>query len=340
MKVYIAEALPKYPLIELLTLKTGLFQTPITEGLIPVVRNFKACDIVLVPHDAYHFHSDVEYLEYLNSISDFKLVLYSDRGDFPKRPLIERGISLRVSIDPGENVNNKVVIPYNVQSLDFLPFQEYRPQPIVTFVGYVPRISLGRIMRSTINTPLHPLIGNGAIVRRKAIKDLERSGQIHTIVARDFYGASMQTNNDLEGSRSEFLDVMKSSDYVLTPRGDANQSARFYETLSSGRVPVIPQSKIVFPKLIQTNSSSNYHFIKTYTLSKSNELGKLLKDDWSTISSRSAYLEKQKQIRKFFKISLSFNNYVRDLFKLELSEFLKVATYSAKSLGPSLKVES
>lgn len=330
MKLYIADSHPDYPQIELITLRTGKYQTPIKKEFFKIGRRLENSDLVLVPHDAIHFFSDNDYLEYLNGLAKRKIVLYSDRGDFPKKPTISNSIALRVALNPGENRNNKLVIPYNVESLDFLPFREYHASPDISFVGYIPQVSIGRILRTAINTPLHPIVGNGAIVRKLAIKDLRKSGLSQKIIPRDFYGVVNGEQDDLTEYRKEYLNVVSTSDYILSPRGDANQSARFYETLSAGRIPIMPDSKICLPTLVTRNAESMCYFrsfTKIYPLTKSQELRNLLMNDWLSLSNSNFYRKRQVEIRTFFEKNLNFNTYLSSLFRIEIDNFINLAKH-------------
>jgi hypothetical protein len=330
MKVFIADSHPDYPQIELITLKTGKYQTPIKKEFFKISRRLENSDLVLVPHDAIHFFSDNDYLEYLNSLAKRKLVLYSDRGDFPKKPKISNSIALRVALNPGENRKNKLVVPYNVESLDFLPFREYQASPNISFVGYTPRVSIGRILRTAINTPLHPIEGNGAIVRKLAIRDLRKTGLSQNIIPRNFYGVDNSEQDDLTEYRKEYLNVLSNSDYVLSPRGDANQSARFYETLSAGRIPILPNSEICLPKPVTRNTDSKCYFrsfTKIYPLTKSKELRNLLMNDWLSLSTSNFYRNRQVEIKTFFEKNLNFNTYLNSLFRIEIDDFVNLAKH-------------
>jgi hypothetical protein len=330
MKVYVADSHPNYPKIELITLRTGKYQTPIKREFIKTVRSLKISDLVLVPHDAIHFFSDIDYIEYLNALSKFKIVVYSDRGDFPKNPAISNSIALRVALNPGENTNNKLVIPYNVESLDFLPIREYQASPNISFVGYIPRVSKGRILRAAIDTPFHPIKGNGAITRRLAIRDLRKSGLTQKVILRDFYGVDRSEHEDLLESRQEYLNVMSDSDYILSPRGDANQSARFYETLSAGRIPILPDTEICLPKLVTRSVESSSSFrssFKVYPLMKPQELRAILMHDWINLSTSFIYKRRQIEVREFFEKNLNFNTYLKSLFELEIGTFISLAVY-------------
>jgi len=50
-------------------------------------------------------------------------------------------------------------------------------------------------------------------------------------------------------NRSEFLDIMRNNVYQLCCRGGGNFSHRFYETLASGRIPVLVDTDIPLPDI-------------------------------------------------------------------------------------------
>jgi hypothetical protein len=47
--------------------------------------------------------------------------------------------------------------------------------------------------------------------------------------------------------RREFVDNIDASDYTLCQKGDGNQSTRFFEVLSMGRIPLHIDTECVFP---------------------------------------------------------------------------------------------
>ena len=115
MKIYLADSFRNHSKIDFISQEVGLYQEPIRTKPFKEAKSIDLADAILVPHDAYHFSKYPEYLKYLNKLSKSKLVIFSDRGDFPKRPLITNSIALRVAIDPYEKTANKIVIPYNIQ---------------------------------------------------------------------------------------------------------------------------------------------------------------------------------------------------------------------------------
>jgi hypothetical protein len=301
-----------------------LFQSPIEENLLSFVRTLPDSDAVFVPHDAFYFSDFPAYISYLNELSKHKVVVYSDRGDFPRKPRIRNSIALRVAINPGEKLANKVLLPYNVQSLDFLPERKYGKVPRISFVGYVPKNSPGRLFKSISQAPRHPILGNGSLVRRRSLHLLSKSNNPSTIIKRSYYGAHPGTAVDFNLSRNEYIEVMSNSDFILSPRGDANQSARFYESISGGRIPIIPNSRIILPKKLADSSSIDFDKFFTSILSRS-RFEKSINSIWKQISTDQNYRKFQSNLKSYFNENFEYNSYIRRVFGLELEEFLKLA---------------
>ena len=322
MKIFVADALDSHSKIELITGKVGLFQEPITDNLFKEVKSLESSEAILVPHDAYYFSKYPDYLEYLNCLAASKIVIFSDRGDFPKKPKIINSVALRVAISPGESPLHKIVIPYNVKSLAFLPFKKLEVKPTVSFVGFIPNISIGRVKHALLQSPLHPIKGNGAIVRHLTDKNLRESDIIYKGVIRESYGALDSNQVDMSKNRSEYLDAISQTDFVACPRGDANQSARFYETLSAGRIPLIPDTSIVFPNAL---GKLNPNLFIRFPLSGSG-MSDMISTYYSSINSQSNYDRLQKELRKSFSVNYQFEPFLRNIFKLSISQFLRLVS--------------
>jgi Exostosin family len=89
--------------------------------------------------------------------------------------------------------------------------------------------------------------------RAEALDAASRSRELQTnFIFRDawFNGAFKGGRFDgalMERSRRQYVENMLASDYVLCTRGGGNYSIRFYETLSSGRIPVFVNTDCVLP---------------------------------------------------------------------------------------------
>ena len=324
MKIFVADECANHTKIEILSGVVGLYQEPISK--IPFIesKTLDASDAVLVPHDAYYFHKYPDYLEYLNELAKKRLIVFSDRGDFPKKPKITNSVALRVAINPGESLRGKIVIPYNVQSLSFLPYRELREEPTISFVGYMPKISLGRAKHVLQQSPLHPIKGNGGLVRRLTNEILKSSNLDYKTLIRSSYGAFNDGKLDLNKNRSEYINAMNDSDFVVCPRGDANQSARFYETLSAGRIPLIPDTSIIFPEF--DGKLQNDLFIEFRLLHR--DVNFLISKYFSAFTSQSDYVRMQERLRETYQKNFHFETVLNRVFGLEIGEFLNLAKLS------------
>lgn len=326
MKFLIAETLSSSNLLDFITGKTGLYQEPFEANLITLANSLNSADAILVPHDAYHFASNSEYLKYLMGISRKKLVVFSDRGDFPKKPKIPNSIALRVAINPGENNSNKVVVPYNVESLEFLPFRKFSALPSISFVGYIPKVSPKRIVSGMSRTSFHPAIGNGALVRQSFTKSFLKSSLHFNYIKRKTYGAHKQTDPDFINHRKEYLEQLTESDLVLSPRGDANASARFFEVISSGRVPVIPNTRIQFPSALgnRPDASQDYLLMRAFSGNREREVNEF----WNYhVQSEDNYYLLQLRLRESFQKYFRYTKFMKDLFSRDLSTFKQVSNW-------------
>ena len=318
MRIFVAESLRNHTEIELISGKVGLFQEAINQKLFKEAKTLEQCDSILVPHDAFHFNQYPDYLKYLNQLSAKKLLIYSDRGDFPKKPKIVNSVALRVAINPGESTKNKIVVPYNVESLSHLPLRHYAPSPVISFMGFMPHISPRRILQAARQSPLHPIQGNGAIIRRLSHKALVRSGLDYRFVIRNSYGALESQN--VHDNRAAYLEILSESDYVSSPRGDANQSARFYETLSAGRIPLIRNSSVHQPNSLLSSRKTILPGLTLPTLVPN--LHKKVMENWLQIGDSSSYRKQQLELREYYEREVSFIPFMRRMFLMDFSEFL------------------
>jgi hypothetical protein len=319
MKVYIADEIANREKIDLLGGPVAVFQSKVNQNILKLEENLNSADAVLIPHDAKAFVDNHEYLHYINALGLKKPVIYSDRGDYPRRPKISNSISLRVALQPGELRRGIIVLPYNVDSLDFLPFREFRDIPRLSFMGLVAKNTLGRKVRTLRTSPLNPTLGNGAATRKKYLSSLRNSSLDIQIVIRNSYGGIKSIEGTHELRRLEFINSVTESDLVVTPRGDTNQSMRFFETLSAGRIPLFPSTKMHLPTLADP-------FPEKYLIAsnfKSRSIERRVYQYWNSLNSETYHVQ-QMEVRKFFAEHLDFNKYITKLFSMSIHEVLQL----------------
>jgi hypothetical protein len=322
MKIFIADTMPKQPVIDILSDAYPGVDNPtlfsINNSIVPLEKS----DAVLIPHDAHEFASNYNYMKYIDELSKKKLIIFSDRSDFPICPKIKNSISLRVAINPGEGIWNKIVIPYNIESLSHLPLRQYHSEPSINFTGFVPRItSPRRFLKSLKRGPQNIVIGNSSIVRFLAINKCKKQLKNFSFTIRNKYFKSTKDYQQRSVDRKEYINNMSVSDIILAPRGDANQSQRFYEALSSGRIVLLPNSKIVFPSIYLKSEIMKISLI-LFNLNEVS-LNKRINDFWGEIENDSNYYLRQKQIKKFFNEELRFDVFMKKLFSYNI-DYIKI----------------
>ena len=326
MKIFIADFIPDQSVIDFLCDQKLSLNSSKLFSSINQVASVERSDAVLVPHDAYEFATNKDYMKYINDIAKKKIVIFSDRSDFPVCPKIVNSIGLRVAINPGENIFNKIVVPYSIQSLEQLPLRDYKPRPEINFTGFVPRIiSPQRLLKSVKLNPQNFVINNAAILRNLSIRKCEKQLDNFSFTKRSYYHKGSKKYDKRNIDRNEFLKNTSNSDILLAPRGDANQSQRFYETLSSGRIALLPNSKMIFPKVYL---QSDIFKISSITFSISElSLNKIVYDFWDKIQNTRNYHSRQEQIKKFYNDELNFDTFIKKIFSHNLDYIKSLSNY-------------
>ena len=92
---------------------------------------------------------------------------------------------------------------------------------------------------------LFSFVGSPTALVREAIYDLRHGrAAVERVTNFTFWDAKAP---DFEERRDRFRDVLQASKFILCPRGQGTSSIRLYETLASGRVPVILADDWVAP---------------------------------------------------------------------------------------------
>jgi hypothetical protein len=320
MKVFVANSVSGLPILPMISQKTWGVQGEIQKPTFKSIKNLSRCDVILVPHDAYYIHNNPYYLNYLKSLSQFKPLLLSDCGDFPKDLKINNLITLRVAINPGESFKNKIIIPYNVKSFSQSKELKYGLEPIISFLGYKPRfLSPRRVMKSFSQRPFNPMLNNAAYVRYKSIKLVAKNFENCRITTRYYPNSTVKKPSQREDERLEYLDSISNSNIVLCPRGDANQSQRFYEALSAGRIPLVPDTKMIFPKILEVNLSVKKNFI-FFNLQEKNLKSKVL-TFWDQIDNSADYVDIQNMLKTFYSQNLNYSEFLNKMFLVDFQFF-------------------
>lgn len=149
----------------------------------------------------------------------------------------------------------------------FNPREKGSGKPVVGFAGWAALAPL-QLLRTLIKeTPIrikgiwdarYRTQVKGVLWRQKAISILEHSPLItfNSHARTSFSGSIKTAEGDLELLREQMVETILESDYALDVKGDANNSARLFEILSLGRIPVIIDTERIFPFSDKLNYSS------------------------------------------------------------------------------------
>ncbi len=131
-------------------------------------------------------------------------------------------------------------------------------KPMIGFAGWT-KISPKQRLRTSIKEipitlrsildPKFKVFHKGILWRQKIIKILQKSPQVTlNLLERSSFSANPKTaEGDMKKLREEMVTTILESDYALDVKGDANNSARLFEILSLGRIPIIIDTERNFP---------------------------------------------------------------------------------------------
>lgn len=302
------------PVVDIFGGASGLFA-----GKVPSIRHLvdsRNSDAYVCPHDLLDIWGEKPYLEYLRTLSREKPLFLFNRGDFPKHFCSPGIISLQTSIESGIRCDRHqtIIVPYNIKlSTPFSP-RPYKGAPIISFMGYVPKMTIGRFARSLWPLPPNLVKRNGAIIRRCGLKQISKF-EDSIVISRPDYSGSHKAHYANPKLRTSYEDSIMKSDLVFSPRGDGNTSQRFYEALSVGRTPIIPDSEMVFPKV--KNDGLENCLIMVSSLSRNIEGS--IKQYWDQFSAIT-YLEHQERLVVLYKTQYLYSKFMLSLFESDIKD--------------------
>jgi hypothetical protein len=272
-------------------------------------------DYVFVPHPWVSIKKNNEYTEYLTKLSEKTPLLIANTDDTSPSCNLPNSLEFRTFLHPRESEYRKIVLPYPSKSKEF-KVRTWKPIPTISFMGYVPKLSLGSLT-SMSPSFLHSPIKSSVYLNRKIsirkLKNLSKDLKVICIERHMFTPSN--TNKDFVVHSSEYEKNLLESDYILCPRGFANTSIRFYETLSAGATPVLINSGTNLPELVDSKFWNN-------NIISVNLFGNWLsqiKKDWEYLSKGSNYLSRQSYNRQVFCNELDLLKFAEKIFSLYLT---------------------
>ena len=266
---------------------------------------------VLVPTDLCYWAKDKNYIRYLQDLSAKKKLIVFNSSDFiVNSSFLNNTLYFRHFLDPGQIDPNVIVVPYNIKSI--LSARNKSTERIIVFVGQSHRVSLIRVFYSIKNSFKHPIKGNGSIVRKIMLYKVKKIKISNQIILKDkFYANAKLENTEGEIHYNHYVESFNLARYVLCPRGDGNQSLRFYETLSAGRIPIIIDTDLKTPLDGQIDLSN---LSITLKLSQSAKTWERIILDFDSKFQNVDFAVLSKSIYELYDRRLSPYNFWRELF--------------------------
>lgn len=249
-----------------------------------VVENPAEADFFLLPYNYFSFRAQGgavadDYISRLVSLSEKykKKILVFALADSDEYVDIPRSYIFRYSQYGYKKKENEILMPpylphfrnpaladYRKNIWEHISLRKKGEKPIVSFCGwanfpsvyrrftYGLRILIAYIQTYILGKKYAMLHLHGIYFRRKSINALKNSKLIDTkfLLRKSFSaqkGLDGKQRINSETAEREYVENILNSDFVLAPKGHANESVRFYEALSLGRFPVLIDTDKVLP---------------------------------------------------------------------------------------------
>jgi hypothetical protein len=296
------------------------------------VDSLEKADFMLVPQPVRRLDEEMKkYLESVKATAQAagKRVIVFLVGDTSYDVHIDGVILFCRSIFRYQQRSNEVQGTFVVEDFSEKNPLQWRPKrkkPVISFCGYAGFPSWKtRAMYVVNNLKLDTLAllqGNpniaakkrGIYYRRKSMEYLKGDSRFETnfIVRDTFSGNAKLIEGDPEKIRREYVDSIQNADFVLSPKGDPNQSTRFYEALTLGRIPILIDTDMVMPleKIIKYDE-----FMVRVPFGDLKNLGDYV-EKWYNALSEEEWIRRQKLAREAFVKYLRYDTFFNTVFPL------------------------
>lgn len=299
-----------------------------------ITDKIEEADIVFAPYTYYSLLNREQglFLKCIDVSRTHNLPLLIDgSGDIVHRVTLKNTFVLSYTGYRFLPEPNKITIPLMVDDLlvrcrngENTLRKKKEGKPIIGFAGWT-QLSKKQYLKTFIKElPLrfkglfdsrYKACSRGVLWRQKAIKILQKSTIVDlNIRIRQSFSANQKTaEGNVKNLQEEMVSIILDSDYALDVRGDANNSARLFEILSLGRIPVIIDTERNFPFKDRIDYSS---FALIVDFGDINKLAEIVADFHKNISPE-RFEEMQRNARNafvnYFRIDAMMRYIVEDI---------------------------
>jgi len=275
-----------------------------------ICRSPYDADFVLVPHSWLSIKNNTVYKKYLISLSKSTPLLLENSGDISPKCNLPNALQLRTFLHPNEKSHRKIILPYPAKHQNF-KIRDWKPIPQISFVGFVPKMSLGSLTSKSQSFVHSPFRSSVYLNRKLTVRKLKRLKNEFKIVCTERATFTLLPDNqNLNLDIQEYQENLSQSDYILCPRGFGNISIRFYETLSAGATPILIESGTKLPELNDDKFwQSNILLIKILS-----NWANVVWKDWEYLGKGDNYLNRQLRNEQVFSSELYIQKYLEKMF--------------------------
>lgn len=143
--------------------------------------------------------------------------------------------------------------------------------------------------------------------RSRMLDILERSTFVDTnFIRHKLYRAGVRNKDERENSNLQFYENMKASPYIYCYRGNGNYSVRLYETLASGRIPLMVRTDNNLP----WETKIDWQIFPQVPSTETNNVDKILAQFHQGLS-EDDFVNLQKKARKIWEDYLSYRGFMK-----------------------------
>jgi hypothetical protein len=274
-------------------------------------KNLEESDYVFVPHPWVLIKKNFDYLRYLNELSLKVPLLICNTDDTSPKCDLPNTLEIRTFLHPKEKIHRKIVFPYPAKSKNFTS-RTWRDVPQISFIGYVPKLTLGTLTSKSISFLHSPFKSSVYLNRKITVAKLNRLQSQFKVVNIKRNKFTLSLNNlSLLSDQATFDSNLMESDYIICPRGFGNTSIRFYETLSSGATPVLVDSGSPLP-VVSNDNFWNDNIVKLGLFAN---WSSIISADWNNLRFGDNYINRQIENNKMFSKELEIQKYTELIFE-------------------------
>lgn len=340
VKVFIPKFLESIPHIPLLIPNLGrvkfggeLFKEDVFRNFkdpaVEIVSNILDADFILMPHNFSLVTGNKEYLKIFSDLNEKykKQIIIFAYGDRDIKVDLSETIVFKYSMYKGPRALNEIKMPLYVEDLGGVVEIKSRGKhdslPIVGFCGWADYGGYFLMAKALIknlminfqsvfygkNWKFHK---KGIYFRIKVIDKLLSSKLIkpNFIIRKTFssHKSTIEANPKL--ARKQYVNNILDSDFSLAIRGDANDSMRFYEILSLGRIPILIDTDSILPLEEKIDYSD---FILRISGDDFYKLDEVIMNFYKNIS-ENEFIDMQVKARDAFSRYLRIDSYLKYIF--------------------------